>query len=622
MSGLLFTKRNFLKILAGGVATGEVLNNAAQAQLLTTGVILGKPSRGLALYDGIAATRGTEPSNLSAFVHLNVRSGHFARNDITQLKILVPNWYNTELAPGAAMSIAASVEYPPGVYTQLLFSASATGTIPDGTHLYSDYLTISIPNYAKFWIRMFLQNAAGVPVLAAAGAPRPYIDNEFMGDAMEDSASDHTMSGNIPNSILSQYHPTVIAPITAPAVLILGDSIALGVRDESDISGDEGIIARTVGPLFGYLNCGQDADTAANFVAAHTQRLVALDNCSYVFVQYGRNDIYIAGDSKATVEANLSTIYGLCSTKPVKQLTYVPDTDSSDGWVTTMNQSIGNAGKETIRSGINSDLTTMMFGPPEGFSDTGAVLTTATNLWVPNDTDDGIHPDHMGYLAAQTSGAISTALIGTPAILTTETGSTWGDVGTGVAVSTMRTTNDTVTGLTGGVFSTARGAQGRSTGLRIFEIELYGAFGGICIGLMNNTTGAGAGMDTFPGNIDDSYSSFSSGGAFAFVPMTIFTAIFSGAFDISAGGIILRIGADFTNKFSYLALDNVWLNSGDPTSGAMGTGAVASWTGTPTLFPAFGISVAGFGGVDNPARIRTGNTLEYPMPAGGWVPWG
>jgi hypothetical protein len=567
-------------------------------------------------YDGFAATRGYVPSDLSGITNANVRTGHWARTDITQLKIAVFNYYSpSEEAPGATMSVTASVEYPAGTLTQILFSASATGTVPNGGTLFSDFCTISIPNGERFWIRQHQTCSAGLVYMSTAS----YVQNSpvHMGDAYEDSATDLTMTGNIPNSANTiSYYPAIIAPTTAPSVLILGDSIDAGVTDLMDVDGSLGIIARTVGPQFGYFIAGLPGETASGFVSNHTQRALLFPFCTHVFVGHGTNDIF-AGDSKTTIEGNLATIYGYVSTKTVFGRTIVPRTDSSDVWATTAGQSINSAPKETVRTTLNTDLL-VGSAPPGGTFGLGIVNEVAGGKWStpPATTDDGIHPNYLGYLNEASSGAINTALIGTPATPATETGSGWLDHGSDLTISTRRRTNDTVTRGVAVGNNTVRGAGSNNAGLKIFELEVLqtpAVPDMFIVGLINGTTASGAGLDNYVGNIDDSFG-LVSGAGYSFVSGTIFTASSPGAYDFYCGTVI-GLAVDFTNKFAYLQINGVWLNGGVPTSGETGTGHVAVWTGTPTLYP--GVTL---GAGPRLVRLRTVQFLY--APPSGYSAWG
>jgi hypothetical protein len=265
-----------------------------------------------------------------------------------------------------------------------------------------------------------------------------------------------------------------------------------------------------------------------------------------------------------------------------------------------------------VRATLNADIRST-FAPNGGIFDTGAAVEVSTK-WIANKTTDGIHPDQSGYLDIKPT--IDTTRIGTPEAVPAETGSAWGAAGTLITLSTTRRANDTATstGASPPTFCTVRGAGGNSSGLKYFEIELLGLQElGIIVGLIDGTTAAGAGLDDTVGSIPNSYGNFSAGGSgFATAP---FTATGTGGDFSHNAGDVFGLAVDFTNKFSYLARNGVWFLSGAPTSGATGTGHVATWTGTPTLYP--GISSWRS---SRPMRLRT-SSLLYSPPSG-YSAWG
>lgn len=573
---------------------------------------------GLALYDGIVATRGTVPSHGTAgFTASNSRSGHYARADITQLKVLFPNFYTViESAPGAACTIKASIEYPAGVFTQLLFSASSSGTIPDGGILVSDYLTIAIPNGARFWIRCY--RTGGIVYESGNVA---YNDRAFMGDVINfNVVSDQTMTGEVTYTGENvSYHPIAIAPITIPSVMIFGDSIAAGVSDTATYySGDMGAIARSIGPSFGYFNGGGNGEAVTDLLAHHTQKLVIAGYCSHAIFGYPTNDIAV-GHSDTTIKADLTSGYALVSPKPTFQCTIPPRTTSTDSWATTANQTV--AATESVRLALNSVMTGGTFGPGGGIFDIAAAVEAAGGKWVAGKTTDGIHPDTAGYSDIKIGGAIDITRIGSPALVASESGSAWGDHGTILdPLLTVRRANDTVALLADNVLvSSVRGATGRNSGLRYFEIEVLGiSNNGFHIGLADATTATGAAMDDYLGDTSflNTFGHEPSGGVgYNFNTGSIFTTVGLGAgFSQIAGDVFMYV-VDFTNKFAYLGRNGAWFLSGNPTSGATGTGHVATWTGTPTLYPAIT-----FDHMTGAVRLRTADFLFTP-PAGSSA-WG
>ena len=80
-------------------------------------------------FDGLAATRGTVPTDNSGDTQAMSRLGSFTRAPVTKIKIVTPNWYGGsgaggETAPGGTATVTASIEYPQGTCTQLTWSSS------------------------------------------------------------------------------------------------------------------------------------------------------------------------------------------------------------------------------------------------------------------------------------------------------------------------------------------------------------------------------------------------------------------------------------------------------------------------------------------------------------------
>lgn len=200
--------------------------------------------------------------------------------------------------------------------------------------------------------------------------------------------------------------------------------------------------------------------------------------------------------------------------------------------------------------------------------------------------------------------------------------SVWGDHGTQIDLSTTAITNDTMTANGNGSFATARGTQFRSTGKYYYEVKLLTAPGvnALFIGLMDDTTANGAPMDSQ--NVQNGNKTYGNdgtklidGGNGGFAGVDLGSAI------TMSNGDVLAVAYDATNGFHYLAQNNVWFLSGDPTSGASGTGHVGAYTGAGAglnLRPAVSI----WGLVNAVVQLVTGaGSLTYTPPTG-YTAWG
>lgn len=290
----------------------------------------------------------------------------------------------------------------------------------------ADYVNVAIPSNTQFWVRKYITSASGIPWNAFQG------QNLSLGDALivgNSGVADQTMSGTVTDggTFGSACPLAIIAPTTAPSVCILGDSIALGVDNDHtpNSTGDNGIIAPSIAPSFGYSLLAVNGEYASQYVSNHTNRNAVLPYCSHVIVEYGTNDIYLNGDSVATLQGNLTTIYGYAAGKTVFQNTLIARTNCATNCATLADQStITAGGEESRRVAFNSALTSASFGPSGGYFDAQSVVGTGTNnsLWkagtpgfspcVPNWTNEGVHPDTCAYYSAvQGSGYIDTSRI-------------------------------------------------------------------------------------------------------------------------------------------------------------------------------------------------------------------
>lgn len=377
----------------------------------------------IASYDGLAATRA-HVNTLTSFDTSNkqvmVRSTHRARSALTQIKIIAQNFYvdqgtRSEASPGATATVTASIEYPSGTCTQLLFSSSASGTIADGSTLTSDYLTLSIPSGAQFWVRQYLTSTAG--------AIYNSVHTQITGDQIKLAVSglaDQTVScGAITGGAGGMAFPlAIIAPITAPSVCMVGDSIVWGTGDTPTADGDQGIIARTIGPSFGYVNMGVPSDTIninGGFLSSHAQRVKPFSFCTHLIVEYGTND-FASGRTLAQVKTDLNILYGLFPTTKVFQTTILPRPTTSDACVTLGNQTLPSW--EASRTSLNDQLKAGSFGPFLGAFDTSSQLETATDsgFWItsPRSSVDCTHPNATGYGTVATSNVIDITRIHRP----------------------------------------------------------------------------------------------------------------------------------------------------------------------------------------------------------------
>lgn len=396
--------------------------------LLISAIPLKSWVHGSATYYGLSATRPAVNYVTSSFDTTNkqlmARSGHFARSPISSIQIVTSNFYvdatpgiqRVETGSGATATVTASIEYPAGVCTQVLFSGVSSGSIADGNILLSDSIAVSIPSGAQFWVRQFWTSAGG----AIYTFFPPGANLADMGDALRvavSGLSDQTVScGTVTKNVNDALHwPLgIISPMAAPSVCIIGDSIAAGSVDDYSPSGDMGSIARSIGPVFGYVNMAVPSEKAQDFINSHTQRAKMFSYCSAGIVEHGTNDMAAAiGATAAQLEGLLTTIYGYFSGPQVFQSTILPRPTTTDGCATLGNQTLPSW--EAQRVIFNDALKTSSFGPISGNFDVASAIETSTDsgFWItsPRYSGDCIHPNLAGNIHIPNTGAINTARI-------------------------------------------------------------------------------------------------------------------------------------------------------------------------------------------------------------------
>lgn len=263
------------------------------------------------------------------------RWGTFARDDISSVKIAWANWLPDGTLTGAAgnvMSVAASIEYPAGVFTQLKFGGLTVGSAGPLTTLWSDYAYVPIPNGAQFWVRTW-QNATSGGVLYNLAAV-----NASLGEASEVPGSNKTVSGVVAASAGLICGPcAIVGRSRKPAAFIIGDSRQAGWGDNgsSAIGGfgemNNGLItyAHTVNAMAG--------NTAGGYLG--TAGALQSDLAQYasdVVSAFGINDLNSI--SAATLQANQATIRSLYTAAKFHVTTLDPSTSSTDLWATLVNQ--------------------------------------------------------------------------------------------------------------------------------------------------------------------------------------------------------------------------------------------------------------------------------------------
>lgn len=365
-------------------------------------------------YVGQVATRSFVPNNrTTGHKQLMARTRHVARDDIFRLRLAYPNWTvltGVETDGGAVATVRASIEYPEGVFTQVLFSGSAAGTIADGATGLSDWVDVTIPNGATFFVRTWRDCAGGI--IYCTNTAQDVAGGDFF--RYGTTTSDLTMGGAIVSSDTTNCHfpAAILASTVKSSVAILGDSRAWGQGDDWT-TGDRGELAKAIGPSLGYINLSNPGDRAMWFAPSGTKRSAVAAYCSHAVVQYGINDV-ANSRTDAQIQADINTIRSGLPMGSVYLSTMPPGMiNSTDNWATLANQSPPARDVQRI---ANNDWRRAVPSGFVGCVEVADAVESARNSgkWVVNGsanyaTSDGTHETPAGYQLIKDSGLVNPA---------------------------------------------------------------------------------------------------------------------------------------------------------------------------------------------------------------------
>jgi hypothetical protein len=399
-------------------------------------------------YNGLVATRGSVLAlEDKSYLYANSRSFHFSRTSISQVQLLLSCFVsnNGETAANGNVSYQATIEYPSGTNDgNFTFSNSATGTCKSsgGSVLATDTLTLhtTIPANTKFFVRIWqdahLSTNTGVMTAISATA---YPTG---GDGIEVSASSvASKTASLASiSYASGFGPilplALIGTTTLPSVALLGDSRVVGIATSGNSSGDNGELAPSIGPYYGYTSLGSSGETAWYASGAYggsptfSRRAAVARYVTDLISNYGVNDT-LDNIGLANTEMAITECWSLLGSIKAYQVTIVPVTSSSDNWATTTNQAppasyTGNANFTPLgNTNVWAQINTWIKGVPTGVTgvfDLANAVQSSTNsgIWISRQTTfspegpytkDGVHELESASIVEMNSEVINAGMI-------------------------------------------------------------------------------------------------------------------------------------------------------------------------------------------------------------------
>jgi hypothetical protein len=189
------------------------------------------------------------------------------------------------------------------------------------------------------------------------------------------------------------------------AIGIVGDSICSGANSNfNTASGDSGYLEVALSNNVAWLSNCRSSDQVALFLSHLTWRLSYFPQfVTSVINELGTNDIYTANEGIASVESNLTALWGEFANRGISvfQTTILPRTTSTDMWATVANQTKYSS-QEAVRVAANDWIRTIP-SPLVGFFDPASTIEV-NSAGVPTQ-DGGYWPPAISTTTGNTSSS-------------------------------------------------------------------------------------------------------------------------------------------------------------------------------------------------------------------------
>lgn len=304
------------------------------------------------------ANRSAIPnSQVASSGGINGRTYQYNRSGKTITTGLQVEWINAIFLSGNWNSNGgvrtiqgAALEYPIGSpHQRLTFGGANTLAIPDLASGISDPLNplVAIPPNALFGIHSYETNAVNIPYTVG-----PFKSVTALGDATRQSGTDFSQTQGVAysddGSTFNLVPAGIYAKVTSsPEVLMFGDSRNGGAGEGNagqDITGDCGTGPRALGALHPYRRGSSSGMTVQSLAGAQVNLFAFLSRVrpDYALIDgMGINDLR-AGRTAPQIIADLTTVVAKIKAQwqnlPVYIATIYPNTTSTDGWTTLVNQ--------------------------------------------------------------------------------------------------------------------------------------------------------------------------------------------------------------------------------------------------------------------------------------------
>ena len=340
-----------------------------------------------AAFAATATTPGTASQTATSVMEVKLT------DNATDLKFV---WNN---CPDGVTTIVKASATIGGVIHPIYFNGARTSSVASGGILISDALGIYQTKGTLITVRTYADAGTGINLKGNTGN---FFSNSSNGIIYN---SDVTAGGAFTQaSVFCFGVSAVIGKCSNPCLLIVGDSIISGISSTgatSNIGWPKEAFGGTLtesyhaGSSINILSISVGGEAAQNWTL-NMWRSRLMNYCDVAIVALGTNDMNLG--SSAAVLAALQVVYTDIASRgiPVWASTIPPRSSSTDGWVTTANQT---AVSLTIIAGTNAALRAIPT-PLVGCIDVSTIVSTAqdSGIWKAAYTTDGIHPKDQAII--------------------------------------------------------------------------------------------------------------------------------------------------------------------------------------------------------------------------------
>lgn len=406
------------------------------------GIGIGLPFGGAAgasqSFLGLVASRCRVPNTFTAGNFKGMaQSGHKLMDDITQVKLVFPDFYiissgsnaSKELGTGAITTFKASVAPSVGgTFVQAAFGGASTAGVPvavptqasGGATTQVGFVTTdwtpcvqSKGNYIA--VRCFTQNSVGILYSSSASGMQDAAHGDLyrVGASAVDCTDGTAFTTNAGTN--AYFGPIAILAMTKTGnVIVVGDSIGYGYGSSTAAPTDSrvGIVCQGMPTDIAFLNLCSPGLAAQDFFTRSPSRQLMLAWGANIVSNFGANGLSEVYQNNASVEQGyIETIFAACNSWARKyQTTVTPINTPATGWPTPTGQATKPVESQIVA--FNTAVLANSFAGQYGSIQTRTVLETSpgSGLWITTKTGDGVHPNQSGYDDEAGTGNVNTAV--------------------------------------------------------------------------------------------------------------------------------------------------------------------------------------------------------------------